>query len=107
MAPAPAESGERFGPIVAWARYTGRVLMADQYRPNAGYSTVPFTDFDIRTLAAKLKGLYALLTPGEQALLDEVLLRASGAVREADAAGFAWEVRFNPLPYLDAIAARW
>jgi hypothetical protein len=28
-----------------------------------------FNDIDVRSLAAKLKGLHALLTPGEQALL--------------------------------------
>ena len=65
------------------------------------------TDADVRTLAAKLKGLHALLTPGEQALLHAALRRA--AVGEAgtppDTAGFAWAVSFNPFTYLDAIEA--
>ena len=73
------------------------------------------TDGDVRTLAAKLKGLHALLTPGEQALLHLVLRRAAGRVEGADApgapadtpdaAGHAWAVSFNPFAYLDAIAA--
>lgn len=61
------------------------------------------TDMDVRALAAKLKGLHALLTPGEQALLHAVLRRA--AVREEAAPevqGFAWDVSFNPFAYLDA-----
>ena len=64
------------------------------------------TDVDVRSLAAKLKGLHALLTPAEQALLHLVLRRA--AERDAttpDVVGFAWAVSFNPFPYLDAIAA--
>jgi hypothetical protein len=64
------------------------------------------TDADVRTLAAKLKGLHALLTPAEQTLLDEMLRRA--AARDdasADVEGFAWAVSFNPFVYLDAIAA--
>jgi hypothetical protein len=63
------------------------------------------TDADVRSLAAKLKGLHALLTPPERALLGLVLGRA--AAREegalADVEGFAWVVSFNPFPYLDAI----
>jgi hypothetical protein len=64
------------------------------------------TDADVRSLAAKLKGLHALLTPGEQALLHAALRRA--AEREGapvlDVAGFAWAVSFNPFTYLDAIS---
>jgi hypothetical protein len=65
------------------------------------------TDADVRSLAARLKGLHALLTPGEQALLHTVLRRAVGrdVAQPADTRGFAWAVSFNPLPYLDAIAA--
>ena len=76
------------------------------------------TDGDVRTLAAKLKGLHALLTPGEQALLHLVLRRAAGRAEGADApgapadtpdtpdaAGHTWAVSFNPFAYLDAIAA--
>jgi hypothetical protein len=63
------------------------------------------TDADIRSLAAKLKGLHALLTPGEQALLRATLRRA--AEREEmtapDTEGFAWAVSFNPFTFLDAI----
>ena len=62
------------------------------------------TDLEVRSLAAKLKGLHALLTPGEQRLLVEVLARA--ALLDQDAAeveGYAWAVSFNPFPYLDAI----
>jgi hypothetical protein len=63
------------------------------------------TDADVRSLAAKLKGLHALLTPGEQALLHATLRRAA-AREEATAPeveGFAWAVSFNPFIYLDAI----
>jgi hypothetical protein len=65
------------------------------------------TDADIRTLAAKLKGLHALLTPVEQVLLRTTLRRAAEREEEAapDAEGFAWAVSFNPFIYLDAIAA--
>ena len=64
------------------------------------------TDADVRALAAKLKGLHALLTVPEQALLHAVLRRAAGCGTEApDVEGVAWAVRFNPFPYLDAIAA--
>jgi len=63
------------------------------------------TDADVRSLAAKLKGLHALSTPAEQELLRIVLGRA--AQREEtgirDTAGFVWAVSFNPFTYLDAI----
>jgi hypothetical protein len=64
------------------------------------------TDADVRSLAAKLKGLHALLTPGEQALLHALLRRAAGSDDPAtsDTSGFAWVVSFNPFPYLDAVA---
>jgi hypothetical protein len=63
------------------------------------------TNPDVRNLAAKLKGLYALLTPGEQALLHTVLHRAAGCCEAgvADTDGIAWAVSFNPFAYLDAI----
>jgi hypothetical protein len=63
------------------------------------------TDADVRSLAAKLKGLHALLTPPEQALLHTVLRRAAGseAPGATDANGYAWVVSFNPFIYLDAI----
>jgi hypothetical protein len=64
------------------------------------------TDADVRTLAAKLKGLHALLTPAEQALLHLVLRRAAG--REGPVApdtGDGWAVSFNPFTYLDAVTA--
>ena len=66
------------------------------------------TDADVRSLAAKLKGLHALLTPAEQVLLHTVLRRAAGDedAGEADTAGFLWAVRFNPFPYLDAVAGQ-
>jgi hypothetical protein len=64
------------------------------------------SDADVRSLAAKLKGLHALLSPGERALLHAMLRRA--AEREeptaSDTEGFTWTVSFNPFPYLDAIA---
>lgn len=64
------------------------------------------TDADVRSLAAKLKGLHALLTPGEQALLDAMLRRAAGREQALpDVTGFVWAVSFNPFTYLDAIAA--
>ena len=64
------------------------------------------TDADIRGLAAKLKGLYALLTPAEQALLQAVLRRAAGRGPQApDDQAAAWAVSFNPFTYLDAVAA--
>jgi hypothetical protein len=63
------------------------------------------TDVDVRSLAAKLKGLHALLTPAEQALLHLVLRRAAQRDETApDVTGFAWAVSFNPFPYLDATA---
>ncbi len=63
------------------------------------------TDADVRSLAAKLKGLHALLTPAEQALLHTVLRRAAGSdgAAVAEVGGFVWAVSFNPFPYLDAI----
>jgi hypothetical protein len=63
------------------------------------------TDADVRSLAAKLKGLHALLTPAEQALLHETLRRAAARAETSapDTGGFAWAVSFNPFPYLDAI----
>jgi hypothetical protein len=69
--------------------------------------TPVFTDADVRSLAAKLKGLHALLTPGEQALLHEMLRRAAGSDQRetADTAGFAWAVSFNPFTYLDVVCA--
>ena len=64
------------------------------------------TDADVRSIAARLKGLHALLTPGEQALLQTVVRRAAAGDQAApDVEGFAWAVSFNPLAYLDAIAA--
>jgi hypothetical protein len=64
------------------------------------------TDADVRSLAAKLKGLHALLTPPEQALLHAALRRAANRDEPPpDTEGFAWAVSFNPFPYLDAIAA--
>jgi len=76
----------------------GRLKMTGEGKP-------AITDADIRSLAAKLKGLHALLTPEEQAVLRSVLRRA--AAREdaelADTAGFTLGVSFNPFMYLDAI----
>jgi hypothetical protein len=71
-----------------------------------GEDSPTITNADVRSLAAKLKGLHALLTPAEQTLLHTVLRRA--AAREEpdapDTAGFGWRVTFNPFTYLDAIA---
>jgi hypothetical protein len=65
------------------------------------------SDADVRTLAAKLKGLHALLGPGEHLLLQEVLRRAApGDHDDEDTTGHVWAVSFNPLPCLDAIAGR-
>jgi hypothetical protein len=68
---------------------------------------IPITDADVRSLAAKLKGLHALLTSPEQELLHTVLRRAaaSDGADRADTSGFAWAVSFNPFIYLDAIRA--
>ena len=68
--------------------------------------SVSITDADVRSLAAKLKGLHTLLTPPEQSLLRIVLSRAAdrGADAADDTAGFAWGVTFNPFAFLDAIA---
>jgi len=68
--------------------------------------TPVITDADLRSLAAKLKGLHALLTPPEQEILHTLLRRA--AAREhtapgADSEGLVWGVSFNPFAYLDAI----
>ncbi len=65
------------------------------------------TDADVRSLAAKLKGLHVLLTPPEQALLRLVLGRAAAPAADAidHTGGVAWGVSFNPFTYLDAIAA--
>jgi hypothetical protein len=69
-------------------------------------AAVTVTEADVRALAAKLKGLHALLTPAEQVLMQTVLRRAAGCRSVAtDVEGAAWAVRFNPFPYLDAIAA--
>jgi hypothetical protein len=69
-------------------------------------AAVVVTDADVRSLAAKLKGLHALLTQAEQALLHAVLRRAAGGDPQApEAEGVVWAVRFNPFPYLDAVAA--
>ena len=63
------------------------------------------TDADVRALAAKLKGLHALLTPAEQELLHSTLRRATGdaAAGDQDTQGFLWGTGFNPFPYLDAV----
>ena len=67
---------------------------------------IPITDADVRSLAAKLKGLHALLTPAEQTLLHTVLRRAASVeTTQADTGGFAWAISFNPFTYLDAIRA--
>jgi hypothetical protein len=72
-----------------------------------GEESPPITDADVRSLAAKLKGLHALLTPGEQALLQAALRQAAGREQAAapDTDGFVWAVSFNPFTYLDAIEA--
>lgn len=72
-----------------------------------GKDAPTITDADVRSLAAKLKGLHALLTPAEQTLLHTVLQRAAAqeAPDASDTAGFGWPVSFNPFTYLDAIAA--
>jgi hypothetical protein len=70
---------------------------------------VTVTDADVRALAAKLKGMHALLTPPEQALLQAVLRRAAGRGPQPpeveDVDGPTWAVRFNPFPDLDSVAA--
>jgi hypothetical protein len=72
-----------------------------------GEGTPTITDVDVRSLAARLKGLHALLTPGEQALLRAALRRAAARdeAEAADTEGFLWGVSFNPFVYLDAIEA--
>jgi hypothetical protein len=72
----------------------------------AGDPAVTVTEADVRALAAKLKGLHALLTPGEQTLLDAMLRRAAERDQPpSDVEGFAWAVSFNPFPYLDEVAS--
>ena len=63
------------------------------------------TDADVRSLAAKLKGLHALLTPGERVLLHATLRRAAGQAGAAapDTEGFVWATSFNAFKYLDAM----
>jgi hypothetical protein len=63
------------------------------------------TDADVRSFAAKLKGLHALLTPGEQILLRTLLRRAAGREEATapDTEGFVWATSFNPFKYLDAM----
>ena len=68
-------------------------------------AVVRVREVDVRALAAKLKGLHALLTPAEQGLLHAVLRRAAGCGPEPPAIeGIAWAVRFSPFPWLDAVA---
>ncbi len=72
----------------------------------AGDPAVGVTETDLRSLAAKLKGMHALLTPGEQRLLLAVLRRAAAADRVAPQGDIvSWAVSFNPFIYLDSIAA--
>ena len=79
--------------------------MAGQTTPAAA---LPIAEADVRTLAAKLKGLQALLTPPEQTLLRLVLQRAAAGAEAPDspaaARGCRWMPSFNPFTYLDAIA---
>ncbi|MGH2585601.1 MAG: hypothetical protein ACRDJE_11865 [Dehalococcoidia bacterium] len=72
-----------------------------------GENSPTITNADVRSLAAKLKGLHALLTPAEQTLLHTVLRRAAARAEPdvPDTAGFGWRVSFNPFTYLDAVAA--
>jgi hypothetical protein len=76
----------------------------------SGEGSPAITEAVVRTLAAKLKGLHALLTPAEQTLLCLVLQRAAGRADDVeappappDAAGQTWAVSSNPFTYLDAI----
>ena len=70
----------------------------------AGESAATVADADVRTLAAKLKGLHALVTPAEQVLLHTVLRCAAGRTEATtDAAGVPWATSFNPFSYLDMI----
>jgi hypothetical protein len=71
----------------------------------SGERSPAITDADIRSLAAKLKGLHALLTPPEQELLHTLLRRAAASATggDADTEGFLWGVSFDPFVYLDSI----
>jgi hypothetical protein len=92
-APVIAKTGGR-GPA---GRVEGSERMAEE-------PAAIVTDADVRSLAAKLTGLHALLTPAEQVLLHELLRRAAARdLSVSDTTGFAWAVSFNPFPYLDAI----
>jgi hypothetical protein len=77
----------------------------------ANDAAVTVTEADVRALAAKLKGLHALLTPAEQMLLHAVLRRAAGRSPRAqdpqaqDIERLTWAVPFNPFPDLDVVAA--
>ncbi|MGH2586775.1 MAG: hypothetical protein ACRDJE_17805 [Dehalococcoidia bacterium] len=66
---------------------------------------VEITDADVRSFAAKLAGLRALLTTAEQRLLRAVLRRAAGHGGAAfgDVEGFAWRTTRDPFVELDAI----
>jgi hypothetical protein len=83
---------------------TRRHKMTDSRAPAV---MLTIAEADVRTLAAKLKGLHALLTPPEQALLHLVLQRAAAGAAAPDAPpdgrGHTWAVSFNPFVYLDAI----
>ena len=68
-------------------------------------AVVRVTEADVRALAAKLKGLHAMLPPAEQALLHAVVRRAGCGPEPPGAETLAWAVRFNPFPCLDAVAA--
>lgn len=61
------------------------------------------TDADVRSFAAKLIGLHALLPPGERALLRGVLARAAAAA-VADSDDGAWQVSFDPFMFLCSVA---
>ena len=65
-----------------------------------GRAAAAITDEDVRALAAKLKGLHALLTPGEQVLLHTVLRRAAREPAAMDVEAVGWAVSFNPFAYL-------
>jgi hypothetical protein len=63
------------------------------------------TGADVRALAARQKGLHALLNPAEQALLHLVLRRAAGhgGPLAPDTTGVAWGTSLNPFISLDAV----